>query len=95
FSPENAPTSFDSKLMVDIDLSVLGKPWKSYQSYIKAIRQEYQEAPDALYKPRRAQVMKTFLVRSPLYFTPWMQEKYGPQAKRNLKREIAALEKDN
>lgn len=83
--------ALDSQMMVDIDLSILGKSPEEYTAYTQAIRAEYPTVSDADFKKRRVEVMKMFHARTSLYQTPWFQEKYGAQARVNLKKEIRAL----
>lgn len=81
----------DNAYLLDIDLSILGSDWDTYQKYISNIRKEYKIYPDFIYKPGRKNVLKHFLDRKTLYFTNSFRGKYEIQARENLKKEIELL----
>ena len=76
--------------LVSIDLAILGRPPAVYDRYAQAIRQEYVQVPDALYRPGRARILSRFL-DGPIYADPAFAALYEDQARANLVREIAAL----
>jgi len=76
--------------LVGIDLSVLGRSAEAYDAYAAAIRQEYAQVPDALYRPGRARILQGFL-EGPIYADPYFAQRYEAQARANLQREIALL----
>ena len=41
--------NLDNALLLDLDLSILGTDWKTYQKYIQNIRKEYKIYPDFIY----------------------------------------------
>lgn len=81
----------DNAYLLDLDLSILGTDWETYQKYIRNIRKEYKVYPDFMYKPGRKKVLKHFLERETLYFTNDFKNKYEVQARKNLKKEIELL----
>ncbi|WP_299382733.1 hypothetical protein [uncultured Lacinutrix sp.] len=81
----------DNAYLLDIDLSILGSDWDTYQTYISNIRKEYIIYPDFIYKPGRKKVLKHFLDRKTLYFTDVFRNKHETQARENLKKEIELL----
>ncbi|WP_034060694.1 HD domain-containing protein [Lacinutrix jangbogonensis] len=81
----------DNAILLDLDLSILGTDWETYQKYIANIRKEYKIYPDFMYKPGRKKVLKHFLDRETLYFTHAFQNKHEVQARKNLKKEIQLL----
>ena len=77
----------DVRLFLDADLAILAADHRTYETYTKAIRTEYNIYPDHLYYPGRKQVMKQFLERPTIYFT----DTFAPleqQARRNIIKEI-------
>lgn len=54
-------TSHDSKLMVDIDLGILGAAEHVFERYDQDIRREYHWVPEEAYLPGRAQVLTSFV----------------------------------
>jgi predicted metal-dependent HD superfamily phosphohydrolase len=81
----------DNALLLDIDLSILGSDWKTYQNYIENIRKEYAIYPNFMYKKGRKQVLMHFLERKTLFFTDIYKEKHEAQARKNLLKEIKLL----
>lgn len=81
----------DNAYLLDLDLSILGTDWETYQNYIQNIRKEYKIYPDFMFKPGRKKVLKHFLDRETLYFTDGFKTKYENRARKNLKKEIELL----
>lgn len=81
----------DTALFLDLDLSILGAGEAAYDRYAKQIRQEYAWVPEPDFRAQRAAVLRRFLARERLYFTPALRARWEEAARRNLAREIAAL----
>ncbi|HUR45226.1 MAG TPA: hypothetical protein VMZ27_05045 [Candidatus Saccharimonadales bacterium] len=81
----------DIPLIVDIDLSILGKDPERFEEYEHQIRQEYAWVPAQVFRAKRAEILENFLGRETLYYTSHFQENYEEQARRNLKNSIAKL----
>jgi predicted metal-dependent HD superfamily phosphohydrolase len=81
----------DGKLFLDFDLSILGREAVIYNAYSRAIRMEYQWAPEALYRQGRAKVLGSFLQREKLYYSPQLAERFEAQARRNIENELTEL----
>lgn len=86
------PATPDGKLIVDIDLSILGKNPARFDNYDAAIRREYAHVPDEAYRHGRAGVLRGFLARPTIYRTPTFAERYEAAARANLERALAKLE---
>ena len=84
-------TSVDSKLMLDIDLGILGAPSAHFEKYDPAIRQEYHWVPEEHYRVGRTEVLRGFLDRDVIYHTGIIREKLEESARDNLTRKIAEL----
>ena len=85
------PSSPDASLMVDIDLSILGRPSAEYDQYAQAIREEYAWVPKEAYAQGRISVLKSFLDRAAIYFTDHFQRQFEQTARGNLQRELGIL----
>lgn len=85
--------NFEQKLMQDIDLEILGKPFEEYKKYSDAIREQYANYPDEIYKPARKKILKTFINKNSVYNTEYYKIKYETQARENIEQEIAFLER--
>lgn len=81
----------DTNYLLDADLSVLGKDFKTYSEYTHNIRKEYSIYPDFLYKPGRKKVLKHFLKLENIFKTEYFKEKYEAQAKENIDAELQLL----
>ena len=79
-------------VLCDADLAVLGGDEMAYRAYAQAIRQEYSEVPDDLFRPGRAAVLRGLLELPGLYRTPVAVDRYEARARANLTAEIADLE---
>lgn len=85
------PTRNDEKIIVDIDLSILGKGRREFDEYERNIRLEYSWVEEQAFRSGRAGILERFLQRPRIYNTPYFQEKYESQAWDNLLRSINNL----
>lgn len=85
----HSPADPDTRLLLDVDLAILGAPAARYAEYERQIRAEYAHVPPALLEPRRRQLMAGFLAREPLYLTDQMRGQREAQARRNLAGAVA------
>lgn len=85
------PTSADARLMVDIDLSILGVDPERFDEYEVQVRQEYAWVPRPLFRRKRREILMGFLARPTIYGTPWFQERFDAAARANLQRSVARL----
>lgn len=81
----------DNAILLDLDLSILGSDWKTYEEYVQKIRKEYAIYPNFIYKKGRKKVLQYFLERDTLFFTEDYRTKFEQSARENLKREIELL----
>ena len=81
----------DARYFLDMDLSILGQSDEVYEGYAKAVRLEYAQVPDELYRQGRMQVLTNFLNRPRLYFTDDFYDRFEQTARANLEREIKNL----
>lgn len=81
----------DEKLIVDIDLAVLGTIESEYDDYEQKIRLEYEWVSLAQYRQGRTKVLRQFLERPFIYNLPYFRQKFEEQARKNLMRAINSL----
>lgn len=81
----------DTNILLDIDLSVLGKSHEEYMKYIQNIRKEYSIYPDFVYKKGRKKVLKSIYELDFIYKTELFSQEYESQAKKNLLFELNLL----
>jgi predicted metal-dependent HD superfamily phosphohydrolase len=87
---EVADDDINGAVLSDADLSVLGSEALRYRAYAAAVREEYADVPDNVFKPARAQVL-TSMLDGPLFHTAVGRERWEERARRNVTEEIAAL----
>lgn len=86
------PNQPDAMLVVDIDLSILGRPAAEFDRYEAAIRQEYEWVPEPAYRQARLRILEGFGARPSIYQTAFFQERYAGQARLNLAHSIQHLQ---
>ena len=85
------PSGTDAGLLIDVDLSILGRAPEEFEKYERQIRQEYEWVPAPAYRQARANILQGFLEREFIYQTEFFRERYESQARENLKRSIRQL----
>ena len=85
--------SADERLMLDIDLAILGAPRDAYERYAAAVEREYVPAVTsaAAFRIGRARFLERLLARPRLYLTDPGERRWGAAARANAERELAAL----
>jgi len=84
-------TDKDTNILLDLDLSILGKSREEYQKYCKNIRKEYHIYPDVMYRKGRKKVLINILKLDSIYKTDFFKQEYKNQAKKNLRYELNQL----
>jgi predicted metal-dependent HD superfamily phosphohydrolase len=85
------PISRDAELIVDIDLSILGRDWEAFSAYDRAIAEEYGWVPRDQYRAGRTAVLEGFLSRRTIFQTEFFRVRFEEQAKQNITAAISAL----
>ena len=85
------PRTRDERVIVDIDLHILGADSDRFDEYEAQVRGEYRWVPAPIYRRRRAQILQHFLSRDPLYNTERCRAWFEASAKENLSRSLARL----
>lgn len=92
----SVPDDVDGRLVVDIDLSILGQPPARFDRYETEIRKEYspviEERGVAAFNAGRAGILQRFLDRPAIYSTKFFADRYETAARANLERSIEQLE---
>ncbi|MDJ0939616.1 MAG: hypothetical protein QNJ00_07610 [Woeseiaceae bacterium] len=87
-----APASdSDTRLLVDIDLSILGCDESAYAQFEEAVRKEYRQVPGILYRRERRRILQSFLDRKYIYSHEQIRERLEAPARRNLESAIEML----
>lgn len=85
------PMASDERILVDVDLSILGADTWRFTEYECQIREEYSWVPDILFRPKRRRVLKEFLERPRIFSTEQFFNAYEAKARANLRRSIDQL----
>jgi len=78
----------DARVLVDIDLSILGAPTARFEEYERQVRREYRWVPNVLYQQSRSKIMHAFLRRPRIYSTDYFFEKLEGHARENVVRSL-------
>jgi predicted metal-dependent HD superfamily phosphohydrolase len=85
------PAGEDQRIVVDVDLSILGAPQERFDEYEAQIREEYAWVPEETFRARRRDVLAQFLARPSVFSTRTFLDRYETRARRNLGRSIRKL----
>lgn len=88
---EAVPSAGDQRILVDVDLSILGAPQARFDEYEGQVREEYEWVPLEAFRNRRRAILEQFLARPSIFGTPTFIDRYEGRARRNLERSIARL----
>jgi predicted metal-dependent HD superfamily phosphohydrolase len=83
----------DARLVLDVDLSILGSDAITYDAFERAIRAEYAHVPDDAFRIGRTAVLARFEARSPIFHTEGLRAQLEAPAHANLARTIASLQR--
>lgn len=84
------PATPDAKLVVDIDLAILGAAPARFDEYELQIRDEYGFVPEALFREKRGEILRGFLQRPAIFSTPAYAARFEAQARNNLARALVS-----
>jgi predicted metal-dependent HD superfamily phosphohydrolase len=85
------PTDNDEKLIVDIDLSILGSSAETYALFESSIRKEYKLVPILIYRKKRKEILINFLERDRIYSHDYFYVKLEKNARANITNAIQNL----
>ncbi len=81
----------DEKLIVDIDLTVLGTSPEIYDEFEQNVRKEYKMVPSIIYRKKRKKLLKSFLSNDSIYNLEYFKNKYESSARHNISKAIEML----
>ena len=85
------PADHDARLLVDVDLAILGADRVRFDQYEEQVRREYSWVPGILYRRERRRVLQQFADRPQIYSTGHFLATLEGPARANLARSIARL----
>ena len=80
------PTDPDARMLVDIDLAILGAEPVRFAEYDTQVRAEYRWVPGLIYRGKRRAVLAGFLARPAIYGTERFRALFEARARENLIR---------
>jgi predicted metal-dependent HD superfamily phosphohydrolase len=80
-------------IFLDIDMAVLGKQEKAYESYAQLIRHEYSFVPELTYREKRAAFLESVLQHERIFKTDIAWKVWEGAARANIQKEIKTLRK--
>lgn len=83
------PQAEDEAWLVDIDLAILGADEARFAEYETQIRAEYGFVPEALFRAKRAEVLRGFLDRPFIYSSAHFRAELEARARANLRQALA------
>lgn len=78
------PSQPDQRLLVDVDLAILGADVERFAEYEQQIRDEYSFVPGWLFRRKRKAILRTFIERPRIYGTDHFYKALEQAARRNL-----------
>ena len=78
-------------MLCDADLAILGSDPGRYARYTAAVREEYRQVPDAVFRSGRAAVLRRLSAAPTLYRTEPARQRWGAGRPPNLAAELARL----
>jgi predicted metal-dependent HD superfamily phosphohydrolase len=85
------PRDIDQRVLVDVDLSILGAKAERFDEYEIQIREEYSWVPEIEFRSKRRDILSAFLQRPIIFSTQRFIDAYEAQARKNLERSIKRL----
>ena len=85
------PAGTDERILVDVDLSILGAMPGRFAEYENQVREEYSWVPAIVFRSKRRAILEQFLKRPTIFSTQKFIQGYEPQARRNLEQSIRQL----
>jgi predicted metal-dependent HD superfamily phosphohydrolase len=82
----------DTRLLLDVDLAILGAAPARFDEYGAQIRAEYAHVPEPEFRARRARVLAGFAARPRIYGTAAFHDALEHRARENIARTLAALQ---
>ena len=92
---DHMPTIEDSKIVIDLDLSILASDPENYDTYVNQVRLEYSHINDKMWNYGRSKFLRKLLDRPTIYLTDKFKSEFEEKARTNIIRELQKLEDKN
>ncbi len=91
-SHEAVPGDRNAAVLCDADLAILAAGPERYAAYAAAVREEYAEVEEDVFRRGRAAVLRNLLALPSLYGTTPARERWETAARHNLETELTLLD---
>ena len=81
----------DAQMLVDVDLSILGRDKAIFWLYEENIRKEYAWVPAIIFRQERMEILHRLLDRQHIYYCEIYREMFEERARVNINQAIARL----
>ncbi|MCO5973978.1 HD domain-containing protein [Actinoallomurus soli] len=85
------PGDRNAAVLSDADLAILAAGPERYAAYAAAVREEYAEVPDEVFRQGRADILRALLHAPSLFRTAPARERWEQAARHNLETELMLL----
>lgn len=82
----------DARVVVDVDLSILGASAEAYDAYARGVRREYGWVDEARFRAGRSAFLRGLLGRPRIFGTRALGARLEVPARANIRRELAGLD---
>jgi predicted metal-dependent HD superfamily phosphohydrolase len=82
------PATDDERLLVDVDLAILGAEPARFEEYERQVRDEYSWVPHELFCSKRRELLQQFLGRPRIYSTAHFYNALEARARENIERSL-------
>ena len=89
---QDLPVTPDEKILIDVDLSILGAGPDRFKEYEEQVQREYAWIPEVRRREGRKRILLSFLQREFIYNTETMRQRLESRARANLRASLAALD---
>lgn len=86
------PVTPDGKILIDVDLSILGAGPERFKQYEEQVQREYAWIPEPQRRAGRKRILLSFLRREFIYSTEPMRQRLEARARANLRASVAELD---
>ena len=88
------PIDYMQKVIIDVDLSILGSDAQTYNIFEMNIRKEYSHVNHRAFLAGRSNLLNGFINRDRIFYTDFFYSKYESSARSNLTQTIQKLKGD-
>jgi predicted metal-dependent HD superfamily phosphohydrolase len=86
-----ADDNTDTALLLDADLAIMGATLPRFRQYEQQIRNEYADVPEAIFKLKRAEILRKFLAQPTVFYSGLFVQRYEAQARHNIQFALEQL----